>query len=240
MEGAEKLVLLIGMEAEQAMLALVQLDLGCFDGSGHAPLLCNHGGNFSMHVMVALKLSCNSLVFLGPGIIVHGGVRGVVGETFEKPVGEFPFFLDGDVLQGEKLVPVDGFIDADGTQAVQSIQFDVWGEYMHGVVTVGDRDEEVKDVPFIFFISFWSPTLLLPVSIPPVCVLLPVLVGCFQVSPMRFMLCQILSSLLEYLKLLLVVMADFLILSHNSCQSLHNEEEFLSSGGPVSFESGTH
>ena len=61
----EELVLLIGMGAKQVSLALVQLDLGCLDGSGHAPLLCDHGGNFSVGLMVALKLSCDSPVFLG-------------------------------------------------------------------------------------------------------------------------------------------------------------------------------
>ena len=54
------------MGAEQVSLALVQLDLGCLDGSGHAPLLCNHGGNFSVCIVVSLKLSCDSPVFLGP------------------------------------------------------------------------------------------------------------------------------------------------------------------------------
>ena len=118
MEGVEELVSLIGMGAEQALLALVQLDLGCLNGSGHAPLLCNHGGNFSMHVMIALELSCDSPVFLGPGVVVHGGVCRIVGEAFEEPVGELPFFVESDMLWGEELMPVDGFVNADGTQAV--------------------------------------------------------------------------------------------------------------------------
>ena len=66
MEGAEELVLLIGVGAKQLSLALVQLELGHFNSSGHAPLLCDQGGNFIMHVMVPLELSCNSPVFLGP------------------------------------------------------------------------------------------------------------------------------------------------------------------------------
>ena len=65
MEGAEELVSLVGMGAKQASLALVQLDLGGLDGSGHAPLLCDHGSNFSVGLMVALELSCDSPVFLG-------------------------------------------------------------------------------------------------------------------------------------------------------------------------------
>ena len=65
MEGMEQLVSLISMGAKQASLALVQLDLGSLDGSSHAPLLCNHGGNFSVGLMVALELSCDSPVFLG-------------------------------------------------------------------------------------------------------------------------------------------------------------------------------
>ena len=65
MEGAEELVPLVGVGAEQLSLALIQLDLGCLDGSGHAPLLCNQGGNFSMHLVVPLELSCDSPVFLG-------------------------------------------------------------------------------------------------------------------------------------------------------------------------------
>ena len=101
MEGVEELVLLVGMGAEQASLALVQLDLGGLNGSGHAPLLCDQGGNFSMCVMVLLELSCDSPVFLGSGIVVHGSVHGIVGEAFKEPMGKLPFFVDGDVLRGE-------------------------------------------------------------------------------------------------------------------------------------------
>ena len=95
------MVSLIGMGAKQVSLALIQLDLGCLDGSGHAPLLCNHGSNFSMHVMIALELSCDSPVFLGSGVVVHGSVHGVIGEASEEPMGELPFFLNGDVLWRE-------------------------------------------------------------------------------------------------------------------------------------------
>ena len=65
MEGTEELVPLIGMGAEQVSLALVQLDLGCLDGSSHAPLLYDLGGNFSVGLMVSLELSCDSPVLLG-------------------------------------------------------------------------------------------------------------------------------------------------------------------------------
>ena len=47
------------------MLALVQLDLSCLDGSGHAPLLSDHGSNFSMHIVISLELSCDPPVLLG-------------------------------------------------------------------------------------------------------------------------------------------------------------------------------
>ena len=230
MEGAEELVLLIGVGAEQALLALVQLDLGSFDGSGHAPLLCDQGSNFSMCVMVLLKLSCDSPVLLGLGIVVHGSVCGVVDETFKEPMGKLPFFVDGDVSRGEQLMSIDGFINADGTQTVQPVQFDIGGEDMDGVVSISDWDEEIKNVSFIFFIPVRSLCFSLPVGVSPVSVRLPVLVGRFQVSCMRLMLCQILPLLLEYFELFLVVMADFLIFLHNSCQSLCDEEEFLPSG----------
>ena len=75
MEGAEELVPLIGMGAEQAALALVQLDLGGLNGSSHTPLLCDQGSNFSMCVMVPLELSCDSPVLLGLGVVVHGSVH---------------------------------------------------------------------------------------------------------------------------------------------------------------------
>ena len=65
MEGIEELVLLISMGTEEVSLALVQLDLSCLDGSGHAPLLCNQGSNFSVCLVVLLELSCDSPVFLG-------------------------------------------------------------------------------------------------------------------------------------------------------------------------------
>ena len=212
------------------LLALIQLDLGCLNGSGHAPLLCDQGGNFSVHVMVLLELSCDSPVFLSPGVIVHGCVCGVVGEAFEEPMGELPFFFNGDALQGEEFMPVDGFIDANGAQAVETIQFDVGGEYMHGVIAIRDWDEEIKDVSFIFLITLRSSTLLLPLHIPSVHVFLPVFVGCFQVSCVHLTLCQIFSLLLEYFKLLLIVAANFLIFVRNSCQSLCDEEKLLSSG----------
>ena len=101
MEGAEELVPLVGMGAKQALLALVQLQLGHFDGSSHAPLLCNQGGNFSVGVMIPLELSCDSPVFLGTGIIVHCSVGGVVGKGVEEPIGELPLFINSDMLWWE-------------------------------------------------------------------------------------------------------------------------------------------
>ena len=118
MEGVEELVLLVGMGPEQLPLALVQLYLGGFNGSSHAPLLCNQGNNFSVHVMVLLELSCDSPVFLGPGVIVHGSVIGVIGKRVEEPVGKFPFFVNCDVLRWEQFMPVDGLANAGGAQAV--------------------------------------------------------------------------------------------------------------------------
>ena len=230
MEGTEKLVLLVCMGAKQVLLALIQLDLSCLDGSSHAPLLCDHGGNFSMCVMVPLELSCDSPVFLGPGVVVHGCVCGVVGKAFKEPMGELPLFFNGNALRGEELMLVDGLVNADGAQTVQSVQFDVWGKDMHGVVSIRDWNEEIKDVSFIFLIALWPSTLLLPLHVPLVHVFLPMFVGCFQVSRTCLTLCQIFPSLFEYFKLFLIVVADFLIFVHNSCQSLCNEEELLPSG----------
>ena len=153
---------------------------------------------------------------------------------------EFSLFLDGDVLWGKEFMLIDGLVNTSGAQAIQSIQFDVGGKNVHGVVTVRDGNEEVKDVPLVFFIPLWSSTLLLPLSVSLVHVFLPVLVGGFQVSRMCLMLCQIFSSLLEYFKLFLIVVADFLVLARNSCQSLCNEEEFLPFGCPMSFESSAY
>ena len=132
---------------------------------------------------------------------------------------------------------IDGLIDTNSAQAVQSVQLDIGGE---DIIAVSNWDEEIEDVSFILFISFWSLCLPLPVSIPPVSVCFPVLIGHFQMSCMHFALCQILSLLAECFQLFLIVMADFLILSRNPCQSLHNEEEFFSAGGTMSFESGAH
>ena len=223
----EELIPLVGMGAEQASLALVQLDLGSIDGSGHAPLLCDHGGNFSMHVMVLLELSCDPPIFLSSGIIVHCGVHGVVGQAFEEPVGKLPFWIDGDALGREELMPIDGLIDSGSAQTVQPIQFDEQGEDMDGVSSIGDRDEEVIDISFIFFVSLWSLHLSLPSVVPSVHILLPMLVGCLQVSHVHLAFCQIFSLLLECFKLFLIVAANLLIFLHNSCQSLRDEEEFL-------------
>ena len=111
---------------------------------------------------------------------------------------------------------------------------------MHGVVTVGDGDEEVEDVPFVLLISFWCLSSPLPFHVPPISVFCPVFVGFFQASCMCLTLCQIIASLFEGLKLFLRVVTDFLIFLCNSHQSLHDEEKFLSTGCPVSFESSTH
>ena len=98
MEGVKELVLLICMGAKQVTLALVQLYLGCLDGSSHAPLLCDQGSNFSVCLVISLELSCDSPVFLSPGVVVHGSVYGVAGEGFKEPMREFPLLIDGDVL----------------------------------------------------------------------------------------------------------------------------------------------
>ena len=137
-------------------------------------------------------------------------------------------------------MPVDGLIDTNGAQAVQSIQLDIGGKDMDGVIAISDWDEEIKDISFVFLIPFWSSCLLFPVSVPPISVCFPVFVGHFQMSRMHLMLCQVLSSLAEYFQLFLIVVANFLILLCNSCQPLHDEEKFFSSGGTMSFESSTH
>ena len=100
---------------------------------------------------------------------------------------------------------------------------------MHGVIAISDWDEEIKDVSFVFLITLWSFSLPFPSGVPPIGVFLPVLIGCFQMSHVRLMLGQLISSLLECLKLPLVVVADFLIISCNSCQSLRDEKELFSS-----------
>ena len=190
--------------------------------------------------MVVLELNCDSPVFLGLRVVVHCSVCGVICEAFKEPIRELSLFFDGDALWWEELMLVDGFINANGTQTVQSIQFDVGGKYVHGVVTVRDGDEEVEDVPFVLFIPFRHLSSPLPFHISLVSVFCPVLVGFFQASRVCLVLCQIITSLFEDLELFLIVAANLLIFSHNSCQSLHSEEEFLPSWCPVSFESGTH
>ena len=190
--------------------------------------------------MVPLELSCDPPVLLGSGVIVHGSVHRVTGKGFEEPVGKLPILIDGDVLRGEQFMSIDRLIDTNGAQTVQSILLNVRGEDMDGLVAISDWDEKVEDISFIFFIPLWPPCLSLPVGIPSVSICLPVLVGFFQESCMCLMLCQIFSSLAEYFQLPLIVAANFLILSCNPCQSLHDEEEFFPSRGAVPFESSAH
>ena len=153
---------------------------------------------------------------------------------------EFSLFFNGDALGRKELMPVDGLIDTSGAQAVEAIQLDVGGEDVHGVVTIGDRDEEIKDVSLVFLVPLGCSSFPLPFLIPPVSVFGPMLVGFFHVSHVRLAFFQIVASLLEDLELLLIVMADFLIFACNSCQSMCDEEEFLPSRVPMSFESGVH
>ena len=153
---------------------------------------------------------------------------------------EFSLFFNGDALGQEEFVPVDGFVDAGSAQAIEAIQLDVGGKDVHGVVTIRDRDKEIKDVSFVFLIPLGCLPSSLPLHIPLVSVLGPVLVGFFQASHVHLMLCQIIALLFEDLKLFLVVMADFLIFVCNLSQSMCNEEEFLPPGVPMSFESSMH
>ena len=152
---------------------------------------------------------------------------------------EFSLFINGDSLGWEKFMPVDGLVDANGAQAVEAVQFDVGGKYMHGVVTVRDWDEEIKDISFIFLISLRCLPSSLPLHIPSVGVFGPVLVGFFQASRVHLTLCQVIASLLEDFELFLMVTANFLIFVHNLSQSMCNEEEFLPPWVP-SFESHLH
>ena len=153
---------------------------------------------------------------------------------------EFSLFFNGDSLGQEEFVPVDGLVDADSAQAVEAVQLDIGGKDMHSVVTVRDWNEEVKDVSFIFLVPLWGLSSSLPFCVPLISVLSPVLVGFFQVSCVHLALCQIVALLLEDLKLLLVVMADFLIFACNLSQSMHDEEELLPPGVPMPFESSVH
>ena len=143
-------------------------------------------------------------------------------------MGELPLFIDGDALWGKEFMPIDGLIDANGAQAVEPIQLDVGGKDMYGVIAIRYWDEEVKDISLIFLISFWSLLPSLPSCILSISVFLPVLIGFFQASHVHLTLCQVLTLLFECFELFLIVTANFLIFSHNSCQSLCNEEELLS------------
>ena len=136
-------------------------------------------------------------------------------------------------------MPVDGFTNASGAQAVQTFELDEGGKDMYSVITISDWDEKVEDVSFIFFIPLWALLLLVPVSEPLVAVCFPVFIGFFKVNCIHLALCQSLSSLVEYLQLLLIVAANFLMLLSNSNQPLGDVEEFFPPGGTVAFESST-
>ena len=153
---------------------------------------------------------------------------------------EFSLFFDGNLLGQEELVPIDVLIDTNSAQAVETIQLDVGGKDVHGVVTIGDWDEEVKDVSFVLLVPLRGLSSSLPLRVPLVCIFGPVFVGFFQVSRIRLTLCQVIASLFESLELFLVVTADFLIFACNSGQSMSNEEEFLPPWVPMSFKSSMH
>ena len=155
-------------------------------------------------------------------------------------MGEFSLFFNGYVLGWKELVPVDGLVDTSGAQAVEAIQLDVRGKDVHGVVTIGDRDEEIKDISFVFLVPLGCSSFPLPFLIPLVSVFGPMLVGFFHASHIHLALCQIVTLLLEDLELLLIVMANFLTFVCNFSQSMCNEEEFLPSRVPMSFKSGVH
>ena len=137
-------------------------------------------------------------------------------------------------------MPVDGLTNASHAQAVQPVVFDIGGENMDDMVTIDNGDEEIKDVSFVFLVPFWPSPLFIPIGEFLVIVGFPMLIGFFQASHVHLMLCQIISSLAEYFQLFLMIVANLLVLSCNSCQSLCDEEEFLPSWGAVPFESSTH
>ena len=88
-------------------------------------------------------------------------------------MGKFPFFVNGDALGWEQLMPVDRLTNAGGAQAVQSIELDVGGKDMDDMVTIDDRDEKVKDVSFVFLIPFWPSLFCVPLLELLVVVCLP-------------------------------------------------------------------
>ena len=155
-------------------------------------------------------------------------------------MGEFPLFINGDALGWEQFMPVDGLTNASGAQAAEAILLDIGSEDMDDMVTIDDRDEKIKDVSFVLLLPFWPSLFCIPVSKFLIVICLPVLIGFFQPSHMCFVFCQVFPSLAEYFQLFLIITPNFLILSCNSCQSLHNEEKFLMSGRSMSFKSGTH
>ena len=236
----EELVPLVSMGAKEVSLTLVQLLLEGFNGSGQALLLCNQAGNIIVCVMVPLELSCNSPVLLSLQVVGHCSVSGVIAEGVEEPVGKLPFFIDGDTLGSEQLLPVDWFADASSAQTVQAVMLDERGKDMDGMITVSDGDEEIRDIAFILFIPLWTSILLVPICEPLVIVSFPVFIGLFKVSCICLMLCQSFSSLSEYFQLLMVAVTDFFVLLHNSCQSLSDVEELFPAWGTVSFKSSAY
>ena len=143
MKGAEELVPLVCVGAKEVLLALLLLKVEGLNGSSQAPLLSDQAGNVIVHVMKQLELSCNSTVFLGSQVVVHGSVGRVLGEQVKESVGKFPFFVDGNALGSEQLLVVNWLADAGSAQAVQAVMFDEGGKDMYDVITVSDCEEEI-------------------------------------------------------------------------------------------------
>ena len=201
MKGTEELVPLVGMGAKEVSLTLIQLLLEGFNSSSQALLLCNQAGNVIAHVMVLLKLSCNSPVLLSLQVVDHHSVDGIIAEGVKEPMGKLPFFINGDTLGSKQLLSVDWLANTGSAQTVQAVVLDERGKDMDGMITISDWDEEIRDIAFILFIPLWTPVLLVPICKPLVTVSLTVFIGLFKVSCVCLVLCQSFSSLLEYFQL---------------------------------------
>ena len=112
------------------------------------------------------------------GVGFHGIVARGVTQHVEEPLRVLPLLIDGELLQGEKLLPVNELPFPSHPKVVLPIEEDVGCKDMNGVGPISDQNIKIRNFPFILFKVF-SNVRDIVISKPLVTIFFLVEVGCF-------------------------------------------------------------
>ena len=225
----------IGMRSKELLMTLLLSHLQGVNMGLLCSEFCLCFCEVSGEAIEVAELSCDSPVPMLQGVGLHCIIAGGIAQHVKEPLGVLPLFVNGETLQCKEFLSVNWFPFSSCPKAVLPIKEDVGCEDINGVGAISDWKVKIGYFPFIFFEILGDVGELI-INEPLVTIFFPVEVGCLQDSCMCLALCQSFSLLSEYFKLFAVLLGVVLILSHNSIQSLCDEEELVTVG-VVPFES---